>query len=316
MIGTPTIAPRYWLIALLAASPVACHRASATSADLPADAKIGALNKGDVRFAVIGDFGTGGPDEMEVARMVASWEPSFIFTVGDNNLPSGSPADLEPHVAAAYGQFIPGNHGPFGVGPQTPRFFPALGNHDWRNPAGIAPYASFFQVPGNGRYYDVTLADGRLQLFSLDSDPHEPDGNGPDSKQARWLKSRAAASSACLRIVAFHHAAYTSALHGGTREMRWAYREMGIDAVLTGHDHTYERLEEDGIPYFVDGLGGATIYGFHDEDPGSKVRYNAAHGAMLVTLTNAGPRYEFWSVRGEKVDTLSVAKPCAAPARR
>ena len=296
---------------LLAAAAMACHRAPdrpAAQRESPAP-----LQPGETRFAVIGDFGTGGSDELEVARMVSAWSPSFIVTVGDNNHPDGNPADLESHVAAAYAAFIPGNHGGYGIGPAEPRFFPALGNHDWRTSDRLAAYRAFFATPGNGRYYDVTLDDGRVQLFSLDSDPHEPDGIGPASKQATWMAAEATKSAAmkpCLRLVAFHHPPYSSAVHGSTEAMRWPFPSLGVDAVLTGHDHTYERLEVQGIPYFVDGLGGAELYPFRSALPESRVRYNAAHGAMLVTVGPEATRFEAWSVTGEKIDSLRVPKKC------
>ena len=311
--GRLAIRPLAFAAALLCATGAlpACHRAP----DRPVAAREtpAALRAGETRFAVIGDFGTGDADELEVARMVAGWSPSFVITVGDNNDPDGNPADLESHVAAGYAAFIPGDHGAYGLGPPEPRLFPALGNHDWRTADRLAAYTAFFRTPGNGRYYDVALDGGRVQLFSLDSDPHEPDGIAPDSKQATWLASEAKgapASKPCLRLAAFHHPPYSSGAHGSTVEMRWPFAALGIDAVLTGHDHTYERLDVQGTPYFVDGLGGAELYPFRGALPESRVRYNAAHGAMLVTVGPEATRFEAWSVTGEKIDSYSLARKC------
>jgi len=271
---------------------------------------------GELRFAVIGDYGTGGADEMEVARLVASWNPAFIVTTGDNNHPDGAAADLESHVGAAYAAFIPGDHGAFGRGPEQPRFFPALGNHDWRSSTGLQPYIDYFRTPGNGRYYEVLLGDGRVQLDALDSDPHEPDGVDASSAQAAWLRARKTAPGVCLRIVAFHHPPFSSAVHGPSKWMQWPFRAMGIDAVLAGHEHVYEHLQIDGIPYLTNGLGGAELYDFPSSDPHSLVRYNQGHGALLITVAPEETRYELWSVAGEKVDAFAVPRHCelsAAP---
>ena len=43
--------------------------------------------------------------------------------------------------------------------------------------------------------------------------------------------------------------------------MAWPFAN-GCDRRVLRHDHDYERLSADGIPYFVDGLGGETITGF------------------------------------------------------
>ena len=68
--------------------------------------------------------------------------------------------------------------------------------------------------------------------------------------------------------------------------MQWPFAEWGADAVLSGHAHTYERVERDGIVYFVNGLGGAARYGFGEPVEGSRARYRDDWGAQKVTVTD------------------------------
>ncbi len=96
--------------------------------------------------------------------------------------------------------------------------------------------------------------------------------------------------------------------------MRWPFREWGAEAVVTGHDHSYERLVVDGIPYFVNGLGGASKYDFSTPPaPETQFRYNEGYGAMLVTATPAAITYEFFTTDRVKRDSTSVpARPGCA----
>jgi hypothetical protein len=66
--------------------------------------------------------------------------------------------------------------------------------------------------------------------------------------------------------------------------MRWPYAAWGANAVLAGYYHSYERIFQDGIVYFVNGVsGGNYISGFADSPvEGSQMRYNEDHGAILV----------------------------------
>lgn len=253
-----------------------------------------------VRFAVFGDYGLAGTPEAEVAALVLGWQPDFILTTGDNNYPSGAPETADENIGQYYHAYIAPYTGAYGTGAEVNRFFPTLGNHDWLTDQGQA-YFDYFSLPGNERYYEFTW--GPLQVFMLNSDEHEPDGVGRSSAQAAWLQEQLAASATPWQIVVFHHAPYASGYYGGTDWMRWPFQEWGADAVLTGHDHVYERLLVDGIPYFVTGLGGGARYTFGAIDPRSSARFNADHGAMLITATATQITFQFFTRAGELIDT-------------
>jgi tartrate-resistant acid phosphatase type 5 len=147
-----------------------------------------------------------------------------------------------------------------------------------------------------------------VHFFALDSDEHEPDGVGMSSVQAAWFQNAIAASTSTWNIVYFHHAPYSSGFHGSTDWMRWPFAAWGADAVLSGHDHTYERLLVDGIPYFVNGLGGGQIYTFNEPTSKTQYRYNDGYGAMLVTATEQEVLFEFYTRQGELKDSYRVIK--------
>jgi hypothetical protein len=96
--------------------------------------------------------------------------------------------------------------------------------------------------------------------------------------------------------------------------MQWPFGAWGAEAVLSGHDHTYERFDVGGTPYFVVGLGGATKYDFRPQPlTETRFRFNDGYGAMLVTATKPGITYEFYSTDGTKRDELRVPAPPSCP---
>jgi tartrate-resistant acid phosphatase type 5 len=260
---------------------------------------------GVTRFVAIGDFGIVSEGERRVAELVLRANPEFVITLGDNNYPTGSAATIDVNIGRFYSSLIAPYKGQFGPGAKDNRFFPSLGNHDWMSD-GARPYLDYFTLPGNERYYDFER--GSAHLFSLDSDPHEPDGIDAGSVQARWLKTKAGASKSAFQIVYMHHPPYSSAMHGSSFVMQWPYRDWGVDLVLSGHDHTYERIEADGLTYVVNGLGGNMPYDFGRPLPGSKVRFNNAHGAMFFEVSKTELRGRFVTTGGKVVDTFSISR--------
>ncbi|GBD09957.1 Alkaline phosphatase [Candidatus Thermoflexus japonica] len=264
-----------------------------------------------VRFAVIGDYGQAGPPAEAVARLVRSWNPDFIVTTGDNNYPRGEARTMDANIGRYYHMFIAPYRGRYGPGADRNRFFPALGNHDWAT-AGARAYFDYFSLPGNERYYDVRW--GPVHLFVLDSDPHEPDGITASSRQAHWLEAQLQTTDAPWRLVILHHPPYSSGLHGPTPALQWPFAAWGVTAVLAGHDHVYERIERDGILYFVNGLGGHPArYPFRTPIPGSRVRYREQYGAMRVEADACRIVFQFIAIDGRLIDTATRMHPACPP---
>jgi hypothetical protein len=266
------------------------------------------LHRYDVRFAALGDYGTDGPNEAAVAGLIKSWTPNFIITTGDNNYGVGAAETIDANIGKHYHDYIGNYKGEYGAGSPggVNRFFPSLGNHDWYT-AGAQPYFDYFTLPGNERYYD--FARGPVHLFALDSDVNEPHGNTSTSRQAEWLQDRLGDSTAPWQLVYFHHAPYTSGPHGSAVEMQWDFKAWGADAVMTGHDHIYERSRQGGLPYFVNGLGGTSRYGLQTPIAGSEVRYNADYGAMLVQANDRNLTFQFVTKSGTLIDTWTLTAP-------
>lgn len=253
-----------------------------------------------VRFAVIGDYGYAGQAEADVAALVQGWGPDFIITVGDNNYPDGTALTIDTNIGQYFHEYISPYTGSYGQGDTINRFFPALGNHDW-NTAGALPYLQYFTLPGNERYYDFVKGD--VHFFVLDSDVHEPDGRTSGSIQGQWLQNALAASAAQWKVVYFHHPPYSSgSTHGSQTFMQWPFKQWGASVVLAGHEHNYERLAVDGLPYIVNGLGGRSLYTFGTPLPESLFRFNFEYGAQLVEANADSMVLSFYAATGALID--------------
>jgi tartrate-resistant acid phosphatase type 5 len=257
-----------------------------------------------VTFAVMGDYGQAGPSAEQVAELIDGWDVDFITTTGDNNYPSGAAETIDANIGQYYHEYIGNYVGSYGEGAAENRFFPSLGNHDLDTDNG-QPYYDYFTLPANERYYDVV--SGSVHIFVLNTDTREPDGVGRSSVQAQWLQSALAASTAEWQVVIAHHPPFSSGLHGPTDYIEWPFGEWGADVMIAGHDHLYERLEVEGFPYFITGLGGSeAVYDFVNIYPGSLVRYNAMHGAIRVEATADWINFQFTNVNGDVIDNYTI----------
>jgi tartrate-resistant acid phosphatase type 5 len=253
------------------------------------------------RFAAIGDYGLAGAAERDVADLVKSWNPDFIITLGDNNYDFGDSTTIDRNIGQYYHAYIYKYRGRYGPSASTNRFFPSLGNHDYYTRNGEA-YRDYFTLPGNGRYYDFVRGD--VHFFALNSDPKEPDGISASSVQAQWLRAELATSTARWKVVYFHHAPYSSGPHGNTTALQWPFREWGASVVLAGHEHLYERLLVDGLPYFTNGLGGRSIYPKGSQpQPASQKLFNGDYGAMLLSATPDSLAIQFFTRKQVLIDT-------------
>lgn len=240
--------------------------------------------------AVVGDFGSGSADERAVADLVASAGPAAVVTTGDNVYDSN---DYQRLVGDFYGPWV-----------ATGDLLPSAGNHD--HAEGIAAFDRFFPYLKGRHVYSAGRAG--MRFFVLDSDVALASPQAL-ARQKAWLKRSLAASPARWKVVVLHHPPFSSgAVHGSTREVQWPFRAWGADLVLSGHEHSYERIVSGGMTYVVNGAGGKDLYGFRDPLAGSQARFDAGHGALFLTATAGSLTGEFRAVGGDVVDRF-VLRP-------
>jgi 3',5'-cyclic AMP phosphodiesterase CpdA len=255
--------------------------------------------KDKLRFAIVGDWGTGDRDAIgTAAQMFASHQRSpldFVVSAGDNIYPNGS------------GRYFAKNfEQPFASLLKHPlSFYTVLGNHDVE--AGRQDQCQYplFNMSGQN-YYKFEKGDGLAEFFMLDS-------NDFDSAQATWLEGSLRASKAKWKIAVFHHPIYSSGKKHGSaiglrRHLEPLFARYGVQVAFSGHDHIYERTKpQQGVQYFVTGAGGKTRRG--DVDLGSTIRetsFDEDNHFMLIELDDKQVSFKAIAETGSLIDSGSI----------
>ncbi len=234
------------LLAALALS-VACRRAPKAGDQILERllASPGPLTAASLSFVAIGDFGIGGGTETQVARGMQDWaakQPVQAFvTTGDNIYPSGAPSSFQNAW-----------HRPFEwVQRAGIPIVASLGNHDVRTDKG-QPVMDLLDMPS--RWYQKRM--GPVQFLVLDS-------TLIGAEEQLTFIDRAIDERAPWTIAVFHHPAWSCGRHGTTSDVQrlWLplFVKRGVDLILTGHDHDYQRFDT-APPAIVTGGGGASLY--------------------------------------------------------
>lgn len=203
-----------------------------------------------VRFLAFGDSGEGGPDQRALAQWMFDVPAELIVHTGDVAYDDGTLGQYEDNVFGIYHQLL-----------RNLPFYPAAGNHDYRTMQG-GPFRQVFSLPGSERWY--SFDHGSVHFVALDTEA--------DYKtQARWLADDLAKTSLPWRVVYLHRPPYSSGSHGSDTGLRRALAPVleagGVQLVLTGHDHDYERTTpQRGVHYIVTGGGGRGTYGVDRSD--------------------------------------------------
>jgi 3',5'-cyclic AMP phosphodiesterase CpdA len=247
------------------------------------------LKPGSVRFAVIGDSGTGDPAQYEIARRMLSYRDNFPFDfvlmLGDNIYGGASPADYTAKFERPYKPLLDANV----------KFYASLGNHDNPNQRFYKPFNM-----GGQRYY--SFKSGKAEFFALDS-------NYMDPQQLDWLTKQLQNSKANWKICFFHHPLYSDGrFHGPDRDLRDRLepilRRFGVNVVLSGHEHIYERFKpRNGILYFV--LGSSGQLRLHNLSPSAEMAKGFDNDLtfMLVEVTDDQFCFQTISRKNQTIDS-------------
>jgi len=257
------------------------------------------LDNKSIRFAVIGDSGTGKAPQYEVAQGMETYRRAtnfdFVLMLGDNIYGGHSPQDFERKFEQPYKALLDA-----GV-----KFYASLGNHDDPNEERL--YKPFNM---NGeRYY--TFKKSNVAFFALDSTYMDP-------KQLDWLEKELRNSNAEWKICFFHHPLYSDGkFHGSDTNLRAQltplFLKFGVNVVLSGHDHVYERFKpEQGIYYFVLGNSGQLRNHNLRFSPDMQAGLDTDLGFMLMEISGDKLYFQTISRAGKTVDASVLprqAKP-------
>lgn len=247
-----------------------------------------------LKFAVIGDHGTGDRPEFEVAAQMAVLHEQFaydlVLMVGDNFYGSQKPADLDKKFAQPFKALLDA-----GV-----TFQAALGNHDDVSTINYPP----INMRGQ-RYY--TYVRKNVRFFVLDT-------NVMDGAQLAWAESVMQQSREEWKIAYFHHPLYGNAgRHGSNVDLRVLLEPLlikyGVQVVFSGHDHVYERLKpQRGIYYFVTGSGGQLRKGDLEMSDSTAAGFDQDRAFLIAEITGDQLHFQVVSRTGTTVDSGQIRR--------
>lgn len=242
-----------------------------------------------LKFAVIGDNGTGDPPEYDVGRQMAAARAAFPFELvimlGDNMYGRQQPQDFVDKFERPYAAMLQA-----GV-----PFYATLGNHDDQSNR----FYKGFNMNGE-RYY--TFVKKTVRFVVLDS-------NLLDPKQLAWAEDTLKNAQEQWKICYFHHPLYSDAgRHGPDVQLRVALEPVlvryGVNVVFSGHEHIYERIKpQKGITYFIDGSSGQLRKGDMNPSAQTAASFDQDQTFMLVEVAADELHFETRSRTGRTVDS-------------
>jgi len=218
-------------------------------------------------FLVVGDSGTVGAHQSAVRDRMLSTPADLLLHTGDMVYPDGAAEDFDPKFFWPYRDLM-----------RHLVFWPCLGNHDYDTDKG-GPWRAAFYTPANNpagseNYYSFDFGNAHFVVLNSNGN------TAPGGPQYTFLDHDLAESTAAWKFVAFHHTIYSSGHHGSRIDIRNnlvpLFDQHGVDVVLMGHDHDYERtlpLRGDqvvepgaGTVYVTTGGGGGESRPFETEN--------------------------------------------------
>jgi hypothetical protein len=248
------------------------------------------LKEGSVRFGIIGDTGTASKQQQQLADVMLRYQKAFPFEfvlmMGDNLYGSETPADYKKKFQDVYQPLLD----------NKVKFYATLGNHDQPNER----FYEYFNMDGK-EYYRFTK--GNAAFYSLNS-------NYMDKKQLKWLEDELAKDTSDWKICFFHHPPYSSGgKHGSDKQLREVVEPLfvkyGVNVVLAGHEHFYERLKpQQGIYYFISGAGGKLREGdVKENSPLTEKFFDRDMSFMIAEIVKDEMHFQVISRTGETVDS-------------
>ena len=270
---------------------------------------------GPITFVAFGDGGLGSIPQYEVADVVRGLEPDLVLHMGDLIYPQFTTAQADLRCLSVYGSHM-----------RTTPYFTTIGNHDLY--AGDAPYLETFHLPTNavsGTEHFYSFDHGDAHFCSLFMPMRSQNGLFPayafddGTPQYRWLTNDLAVSKKPWKLLFFHIPMNTSAAHrfdfAGTNYDRLELqrlllpicRQYGVQLVLTGHDHDFERFAPmDGTHTIVTGGGGYALYPVVERDAASAQHWSTYHcvkvsiegdSLMLQAFDRSGGIFDWMTIQ-------------------
>jgi predicted MPP superfamily phosphohydrolase len=263
------------------------------------------------KFAAFGDSGARSTPQRTIANLVLKESPpvDMVLLTGDVVYPHGSDADYDAKFFSPYGRLLS----------RVP-FFSAMGNHDYESGNG-SPYLDVFSLPRNGPRGLTPETVYSFERAGLLITVHDSNLGRTAIREhaAPWQEQVARASRSRFRLAALHHSPYSSAINSVASDVQMVresyspvFSRSGVDLVLGGHDHVYERTRPlEGVVYVTTGAGGASLYPRIRRNAYTEVFYGEGnkHSFSVVEVDGANLMLRQTDIDGCAVDRVGLYKP-------
>jgi hypothetical protein len=231
-----------------------------------------------VRFAVIGDYGSGNDHEWAVGRTLAAARPDFVTTAGDNSYLVGAPQLLDRNIFEPLHEVM-----------LDAPLWATEGEHDLIYSDGDA-VTSALHLPGARGRYAVRYGPIQLVLLGLEA----------GAREIAFARTALALPGALVRFIVVHRP-----IQPGNPILP-LLRRTGVAAIFAGHLHRYERQTVGGVPEFTVGTSGegAGAAEFTKATPRAVVSL-LDYGSLLVDVASTGIAFTFVDERGRVLDRWS-----------
>jgi acid phosphatase type 7 len=241
-----------------------------------------------------------GAGDEATAEILARHPNATIAPLGDLAYPHGRPQDFRRCFGPSWGRFVE-------------RMRPASGNHDHATPDARGYWQFFGRRAGPFDRYMYAYDIGTWRAVVLNSDCWRIGGCALDDPQARWFREELRRNPRQCTLAYWHRPPFSSGRYGdpeNTARVRPLWRiaaEEGVDVVLTGHEHSYERFrpmgaegrpEPVGPRLFIVGTGGAELRPYtRPRLPTTVVRDGATLGLLRLRLRAGSYDWRFVPAR-------------------
>lgn len=268
------------------------------------------------RVVLIGDHGQGTAGMYAIANRVnARTNIDAIFTSGDNVY------GIDPCTMDG----APGWYDPFFFKLYEPSMrrvplFPALGNHDWDTASGQY-MVDYFRLPTNGPVNHIgknySFEFGNMHVSVIDTEPYEDNTTATINEINTWLLNDLASATQHWRVVVLHRPPYTSqGNHNDNVRVKNnivpILKARGVNLVVQGHNHFYERINAvDGTHYVNTAGGGAFLYPLTNIKDYSAVAYNTRHSYAIIEVQGNRMKLQAFNDLDELIDdhTIDIGPP-------
>jgi acid phosphatase type 7 len=252
---------------------------------------------GDTRTSIVaaGDVASCFWRADEMTARLLDRTGGIVAMLGDAVYQRGTPNEFARCYAPTWGRHLE-------------RTRPAVGNHEYETPNAAGYWAYFGERAGEAGkgWYSYDVDDWHVVVLNTNREADM-------AEQLAWLREDLRENPSQCTLAYMHHPRFSSGKRPTNDRVKpvWdALYAAGVEVILAGHEHHYERFAPQtpdgrpdparGIRQFIVGTGGAPAYRVRGTAANSEVRNDRVRGVLRLIFHDDGYEWRFVPVRGQR----------------